>query len=67
MFGLFESFLKEYMVKYGLGYLGDEWGSIPGWDREGIFSIHHRLQTGSGTHPVSFTMGSGAGVKATGE
>jgi hypothetical protein len=40
-----------------LGYgLGDR-GSISGLGNDGIFpSLHHRVQTGSGAHPASYTM-----------
>jgi hypothetical protein len=34
----------------------DEWGSIPGRGREGIFSLRHRIQTGYGAHPASYPM-----------
>jgi len=31
-------------------------GSIPGRDNDEIFSLRHRVQTGSGAHPVSSPM-----------
>jgi hypothetical protein len=40
---------------------------IPGRDRK--FSLHHRIQTGSGAYPPSYQMGTGAlskGVKQRG-
>jgi hypothetical protein len=33
----------------------DDWGSIPGRGKD--FSLCHRVQTGSGTHPASYQMG----------
>jgi len=32
-------------------------GSVPGRDRD--FSLHHRVQTGSGPHPTSCPTGTG--------
>jgi hypothetical protein len=43
-------------------------GSSPGWGWE-FFSLHHRVQTGSGAHPASYPMDNGAlslGVKPPG-
>jgi hypothetical protein len=39
----------------------DDRGSIPGRRREGkgIYSLRHRVQTGSGAHPVSYPMDTG--------
>jgi hypothetical protein len=52
-------------MSYGL----DNRGSVPGRGRD--FSLHHRLQTGSGVHPISYTCtivirGSFPGVKRPG-
>jgi len=45
----------------GPGYeLGDQ-GWIPGRGRE--FFLHHRVQTGSVAHPVSYTMCTGGSFK----
>jgi hypothetical protein len=39
---------------YGL----DDWGSISGRSNDGIFfSLLHRVQTGSGTHPAFYPIG----------
>jgi hypothetical protein len=37
------------------GYGLDDRGSIPGG--AGSFSLHHRVQTGSGAHPAPYPMG----------
>jgi hypothetical protein len=37
----------------------DDQGSIPGKGNDGIFSLCHRVQTGSGVHPTSYPMGTG--------
>jgi hypothetical protein len=34
----------------------DDWGSIPGWVNDGIFSLHHRVQTVSEANPGSSPM-----------
>jgi hypothetical protein len=47
----------------------DNWGSFPSKGSDGIFSLHHRVQTGSGAHPASYPMGTGrsfSGVKQLG-
>jgi hypothetical protein len=49
------------------GYELDGSGSIPCRGRD--FSLLHSVQTGSGVHPASYTMGTGVffpGVKAAG-
>jgi hypothetical protein len=67
-----EDFVSQWWTRlkiapwYSAG-LRDGWlgGSIPGWE----FSLHHRLHTGSGAHPASYTMntrGSFSGVKRPG-
>jgi hypothetical protein len=43
------------VVRYRL----DDRGSIPGRGKEGISSLRHRVQTGSGAHPPSYPMGTG--------
>jgi hypothetical protein len=42
-----------------LGYGLHNWGSIRSRSREVYFSLHHHIQTTSGTHPVSYPMGTG--------
>jgi len=52
-----------------LGYGLEYWGSIFGRNKQGIFSLRHRVQTCSGVHPVSYPMGTGGsfpGGKVTG-
>jgi hypothetical protein len=45
-------------VGIALGYGLDDWGSRVRFPvRAGNFSLHHRVQTGSGALPVSYTMG----------
>jgi len=38
----------------GLGYRLDERASIPRRRNDGIFSVYHFVQTGSGAHPASY-------------
>jgi hypothetical protein len=38
---------------YRLDYGMDDRSSIPGRDSDGICFLRHRVQTGSGAHPVS--------------
>jgi hypothetical protein len=52
-----------------LGYGLDDWGSVPGRENYGNFSLCHCIQTGSGAHPASYPMGTGAlftGIKRPG-
>jgi hypothetical protein len=53
-----------------LGYGLDDWGSRVRYPAgTGSFSLHHRVQSGSGTHPASYPMdtrGSYPGGKAAG-
>jgi len=42
-------------LDYGL----DDRDSIPGTCNDWIFSLRHRIQTGSGVHPASYPMGTG--------
>jgi hypothetical protein len=53
-----------------LGYGLDDWDSrIRFPARAGNFSLHHRVQNGSGAHPASYPMGtrgSFPGTKANG-
>jgi hypothetical protein len=64
------SFLDLISVGIALGYRLDDRGSgvrFPAW--AGNFSLHHRVQNGSGAHPASHPMGtrgSFAGVKQPG-
>jgi hypothetical protein len=57
-------------VGVALGYGLDERGSrvrYPAW--AGNFSLHHRVQNGSGSHPASYPMGTRSslpGSKAAG-
>jgi hypothetical protein len=47
----------------------DDRASIPGRDSNGILSLCHRVQAGSGAHPASYPMGtwdSCSGGKAAG-
>jgi len=47
----------------------DNRGSIPGRGNSGNFPLRHRVQTGSGAHPPSYSMGTWGfypGVKAAG-
>jgi hypothetical protein len=55
-FGTFKS--RGSSVGIALGYGLDDRGSrvrFPAGD--GNFSLHHRVQNGSGAHPASYTMG----------
>jgi hypothetical protein len=46
------------LLPIGLGYVLDDWGSRIRFPAgAGNFSLHHRVQNGSGTHPVSYTVG----------
>jgi len=52
-----------------IAYELDDQGFFLGRDIEGIFSLRHRVQTGSGTHSASYPMGNGCSYprkKATG-
>jgi len=45
------------------------WLGFDSWQGRGIFSLHHRVRTGSGAHPPSYRMSTGApspGVKRLG-
>jgi len=42
----------------------DDWSSIPGRGNDGIFSLRHLIQTGSGAYPTSHPMD--IGVKVAG-
>jgi hypothetical protein len=51
-------FRHDSSVGIALGYGLDDWGSrvrFPAW--AGNFSLHHRVQNGSGAHSASYTMG----------
>jgi hypothetical protein len=48
-------------VGIALGYRVDDWGSrVRSSAGAGNFSLHHCVQNGSGAHPASYQMGSGA-------
>jgi hypothetical protein len=57
-------------VGIALSYGLDDWGSRDQFPaRAWNFSLHHRVQNGSGDHPASYPMGTGGafpGVKAAG-
>jgi hypothetical protein len=42
-----------------LDYDPDKWGSTPGRENDGIFSLHNHIQTVSGAHPASYPMETG--------
>jgi hypothetical protein len=51
---------RDSSVGMALGYGLDNWGSrvrFPGGGRAGNFSVHHRVQNGSGAQPASYPMG----------
>jgi hypothetical protein len=51
---------RDSSVAIALGYGLDDWGSrvlFPAG--AGYFSLHHRVQNGSGAHPASYPMGTG--------
>jgi hypothetical protein len=35
----------------------DDLGSVPSWGNDGIVSLCHHIQTASGAHPASYTVG----------
>jgi len=37
----------------------DDWGSVPGRGIDGIFSLHHHVQTASGAYPASYPISNG--------
>jgi hypothetical protein len=48
-------------IGIALGYGLDDWGSRVRYPaRAGNFSLHHRIQNGSGAHPASYPMGTRA-------
>jgi hypothetical protein len=52
---------RDTLVGIALGYgLGDRGSRIRLPVGTGNFSLHHRVQNGSGAHPASYTMGTGA-------
>jgi hypothetical protein len=60
---------RDSSVGIGLGYGLDDRGSIPSWGNDGIFSLHHHVETDSGAHSVSHPIGTGdsfPGSKAVG-
>jgi hypothetical protein len=55
---LFKS--HDSSVSIVLGYRLDDWGSrVQFLAGAGNFSLHHRIQNGSGVHPASYLMGYG--------
>jgi hypothetical protein len=49
---------RQSSVGTALGYGLDYWGSRVRFPAgAGNFSLHHRVQNGSGAHPVSYPMG----------
>jgi hypothetical protein len=67
---IFFIFPPDSSVGIVLGYGLDGWGSRVRFPVEtGNFSLHHRVQNGSGAHPASYSMDTRAfspGVKAAG-
>jgi hypothetical protein len=61
---------RDSSVSIALGYRLDNWGSRVQFPvGAGNFSLHHRVQNGSGAHPASYpvgTRGSFLGVKRLG-
>jgi hypothetical protein len=61
---------RDSSVGIALGYGLGDWGSrVRFLAGTGNFSLHHRVQNGSGAHPASYPMGirvSFPGVKAAG-
>jgi hypothetical protein len=52
-----ESKIRDSSVGIALGYGLDDRGSRVRFPaRAGNFSLHHRVQNGSGVHPVSYPM-----------
>jgi hypothetical protein len=49
---------RDSSVGIALGYGLDRWGSRVRFPAgAGNFSLHHRIQNGSGAHPASYPMG----------
>jgi hypothetical protein len=49
---------RDSSIGIATGYELDDWGSAVRFSaRTGNFSLHHRVQTGSGAHPASYPMG----------
>jgi hypothetical protein len=49
---------RDGSVGIALGYGLDDWSSRVRFPSgAGNFSLHHRVQNGSGTHPASYPMG----------
>jgi hypothetical protein len=54
----FNYFKRDSSVGIALGYGLDDWGSRVRFPvGVGNFSLHHRVQIGSGAHPASYPMG----------
>jgi hypothetical protein len=62
--------LRNFVAGIALGYGLDDRGARFRFPAEaGNFSLHHRVQNGSGPHPASYPMGTGGsfpGDKAVG-
>jgi hypothetical protein len=55
---LYKEKSRDSSVSIALGYGLDERGSRVGFPTgAGNFSLHHRIQNGSGAHSASYTMG----------
>jgi hypothetical protein len=56
-----QNYLRSLIINcvgIALGYGLDDWGSRVRFPAgAGNFSLHHRVQNGSGAHPVSYPMG----------
>jgi hypothetical protein len=49
---------RDSSVDIAMGYGLDDWGSMLLFPAgAGNFSLHHRVQNGSGVHPASYPMG----------
>jgi hypothetical protein len=55
---------RDSSVGIALGYgLGDRGSRVRFAAGAGNFSLHHRVQNGSGTHPASYPMGTGGSFR----
>jgi hypothetical protein len=51
---------RDGSVGIAFGYGLDDWGSRVRFPAEaGNFSLYHRVQNGFGTHPASYSVGTG--------
>jgi hypothetical protein len=52
---------RDSAVRIATGYgLGDPWVGVKESRQDQEFSLLHSVQTGSGAHPASYTMGTGS-------